>query len=532
MRSAYNNLNTIASITLPRVLTQICRDPDSPAYGSCDRNWWHYKIRDFSSIILQQAGYLLFCASELPMYETRREPLRKLAAASCTFWNARAQKARAFEEYYPWEEGYPPVAFSALGVSKLIAEGIVDIDSVRHGIEKAAEQLQSRFEEKASNQQLAGTAALCWIRKLAPELVDGKTLESICTRILEAQEDEGWFPEYGGPDLGYLSVSIDCLWDAYDATGDERFLNSAKKALGFIDEFSHFPTPGLGMHNARNTDYLVPYGVSRFLNLAETKQQASGILEAYFGKGLAEDHFLAAIDDRYYSHYYGHSVYRSLTHIRKAIKEETHSTKRQSKSHHLSKSGYYIHNESEKFQALVSCRKGGIITMWFGNARASDYGWTVKRGHLSIVSHWWEDFWVSEISSNEVLVTGMLTPHKENESTPLKHALLRISSLILGHRLIGILKEKLIFKTKSRKQLPFSRKITFNEESISIEDQITVPEKFELVRSPRSSKRHVASADSYHIEDLVLVDPALEMEETRADSGETVIVHTTYRLKR
>jgi len=41
---------------VPKLCTQIDRDEDSHTFGSCDRNFWHLKIRDFSSAILQQAG--------------------------------------------------------------------------------------------------------------------------------------------------------------------------------------------------------------------------------------------------------------------------------------------------------------------------------------------------------------------------------------------------------------------------------------------------------------------------------------------
>ena len=39
---------------ISRVLTQVDRDCDSKTYGCCDRNYWHLKIRDFPSAILQQ----------------------------------------------------------------------------------------------------------------------------------------------------------------------------------------------------------------------------------------------------------------------------------------------------------------------------------------------------------------------------------------------------------------------------------------------------------------------------------------------
>ena len=51
----------LAAQTLPRILSQIGRDENVPDYGCCDRNHHHYKIRDFSSIIIQQAGYAAWC---------------------------------------------------------------------------------------------------------------------------------------------------------------------------------------------------------------------------------------------------------------------------------------------------------------------------------------------------------------------------------------------------------------------------------------------------------------------------------------
>ena len=115
----------VAQRWMPRILTQVCRDPTSPLFGCADRNWWHYKIRDFPSIILQQAGYALHEAARLPQWHDQREQLAAIAAASARFWNARAQKHYAFEEYYPWEQGYPPLAFASLAVAKLADQGVV-----------------------------------------------------------------------------------------------------------------------------------------------------------------------------------------------------------------------------------------------------------------------------------------------------------------------------------------------------------------------------------------------------------------------
>ena len=80
-----SELTSFCERLLPRMLTQVCRDPNLSEYGAFDRNWWHYKVRDFSSIILQQGGYALYCASLLEGMEAKSDVLQRLAGASAKF---------------------------------------------------------------------------------------------------------------------------------------------------------------------------------------------------------------------------------------------------------------------------------------------------------------------------------------------------------------------------------------------------------------------------------------------------------------
>ena len=139
----------------PRILTQVCRDPGSPAFGSFDRNWWHYKIRDYSSIILQQGGYLIYLYSLLNNYTSYNDKLVELAKASVFFWAKRANRYGAFEEYYPWEKGYPPAAFSALAMAKLIEKLNISDKDIEKALKVATKQLIGRFEPESANQQMA-----------------------------------------------------------------------------------------------------------------------------------------------------------------------------------------------------------------------------------------------------------------------------------------------------------------------------------------------------------------------------------------
>lgn len=514
---------------LPRLLTQVCRDPNSPAYGCFDRNWWHYKIRDFPSIILQQGGYALYCAAQLPAFTSQADGLRGLAAASCRFWNQRAVKYGAFEEYYPWERGYPPVAFSALTVAKLAASGVVDVKVIMPGLKRAARDLQNRFEARAANQQVTGTAALCWIRKIAPSLIDGNRFETICNRTLECQHSEGWYMEYGGPDLGYLSVTMDCLWDAYDATGDERFRASAAKALEFISPFASMPQRGAGMHNSRNTDYIVPYGIARFLEFEEYELTAKMVLGRVFEEICDPNHFLRAIDDRYYCHYIGHSLFRSIGLIGNLQAAETNVM-----DDYYEGSGHWLRSKTQSgCAAIVSTSKGGIFSLWFDGAECADFGWVALNGDKEWVSHWWADFWRVERSENAITVKGQLVPHRENQSTPWKHMLLRGLSFLFGRRIIGLLKEKMIFKERSVNGPFYSRTVIFQEESVKVVDVLGIENADKLERAPRSSKRHVASADSYHREDLCRCDAGISIDEKRFCSEGQTRIETVYaRMKR
>ena len=538
----HNALVKVADHVLPRILTQVCRDPNSPFYGCADRNWWHYKMRDFSSIILQQSGATLWAARERKVFLNQLNALQDLTVASCLFWNKRAKQFRTFEEYYPWEEGYPPLAFSTLSVARLVGEDIVDIEKVRGGIKVAAQQLSSRFEAESGNQQVAGLAALSWVRRILPECISNESWESLLVRTLDLQDSEGWYQEYGGPDLGYLSVTIDCLWDAFDASKDERLLVSAVKSFEFIEKMTaNTGGHSIGMHNSRNTDYLVPYGISRFAVAQEMPSmnlRALKLLQNLFSTSDQCDHFLSAVDDRYWCHYIGLSVMRSIQCLSEVNLKTTDANVKEklTKTDYLPSSGYlWAHSDDGKIVVLISTKKGGNLTTYFPAGEFSDFGWIVSSDNKQFVTHFWSEEWKKEAINGEEneaywVVSGYLVEHNEIESTPLKHLILRMGSLLLGQRLISILKSRLIYK-KNKRKIGFQRKIFINNNVITISDRIHgISTNSRIIRAPRSSKRHVASADCFHYEDLSMIN-SVRVEESREQCSKSITIKTSYYLE-
>jgi hypothetical protein len=507
MRTVSQALSQTARLWLPRLLTQACRDPSSPDWGSFDRNWWHYRIRDFSSVILQQGGYAVYLASQWQENARPRAALIQLAAAACGFWNQRAIRHGAFEEYYPWEQGYPPLAFSTLAVMKLAAEGVIGPDQVRPGASVAARQLQSRCEFQAANQQVAGLAALAWCRKNFPALVSESRFESLVQQSLALQTQEGWFEEYGGPDLGYLSVTLDCLWDLFDATGDRRFLSAIDRAAECIRRFTSLaPHGSVGMHNSRNTDYLVPYGLVR-LALQNPTNENLALIRHLFGGTNDPGHFFNAVDDRYISHYIGQSLFRAVLLLEQARELPPASTDPAPVPlplEQLTASGHFLRRTADGQCSLVTLRKGGILSHHHPGGSVHDFGWLVHAAGRRYITHWWSNDWQHGREESRLWIEGALYEQRDLANTPAKHLVLRLASLVAGNRLIGLLKQKLIFK-KRQGSLRCRRTIEWAGHEIRVVDRFQpVPPGAEFLPAPRSSKRHVASADSFHREDFEL----------------------------
>ncbi|MCD8480131.1 MAG: hypothetical protein LRZ88_07825 [Candidatus Cloacimonetes bacterium] len=214
-------------------------------------------------------------AARLEEYADKAEYFKGLARASVDFWDKRAQKYGAFEEYYPFERSYPGLAFSTLAMAKIIRDLELDPRRYKAGLHIAIKQLEAREELEASNQYLAGLAALYVLSEIMPDMVDKAILDKRLRQVMNTQSSEGWFNEYGGPDLGYLSVSIDCLWDIYDVSGSDQVLHSIRNAIYFIDALLIAPQ-SIGLHNSRQTDYIVPYGIVRMaLMVGDSVQMAA-----------------------------------------------------------------------------------------------------------------------------------------------------------------------------------------------------------------------------------------------------------------
>ncbi len=511
-------LASYAERQLPRVLTQMDRDPDSPRFGNFDRNHWHYKIRDFSSAILQQGAFTLEAVrrGDLGRFEgADSERIDSWCVAAVNALAAQVRRDGGVDEYFPFERSYPAAAFGLYAATRLALDWQTSRPEMLNkidwrGLSRLAGHLDSREEAEASNQQAAGLAALGLAARL-PEISPRPTrLTEHAERLFASQHEEGWFPEYGGPDFGYLAVTIDALVDYHDATQDPRAIVAIDRAVEFLSLLVGADGRLPSTLNSRNTDYVVPYGLVR---TGARNARAAWLVETLFRDADLPGHFLWATDDRYHSHYVYASVVRALPHLGAMLPGEPPAER---SAVTLDGAGYRIvWGANRSWSAAIGLRKGGLVRIHRrGAPPLLDHGWRVRVGSTLWTSNWWQGddarIEAQGAGDDHLRIVGTCRRASFLIPTPWKHAALRLASKLLGARLLKPLRRLLIFKPQGENpNAPrFAREIEATPLGIAVRDRLTFPNGAVAERSPRQNLRHVASAESFHPEDLLPPIPA------------------------
>lgn len=502
---------------VPRLITQIDRDPDSSTFGSCDRNYWHLKIRDFSSAILQQAALTLaiLYKKNFPgnVYYNNRNVLIWIRGI-LDYWRKIQLNDGSFNEYYPNEHGFPPTAFSLFAIAETYRRLNLDNNKLLDSMRKTANFLLKNHETKAFNQEASAITALYSYYLIAKENWIFNGLQKKLDRLLKAQSSEGWFPEYGGADFGYLSVSLDMLAEYYWLSKDEKVKISLERLIEFLSYFFHPDATCGGEYGSRNTVYFLPNGIEVMINIGNT--YAMLIKEHFFKKKMCK-HPHNSIDDRYLSHYILHSYARAVE-KEKEIKLTgmKNIPKLPCYEEHFRvfhKAGLVTFRTNNVY-GIIALKKGGIVRLFKDKKEIfTDYGYRYcPKKNVVALNNWLDNSYEFKIyDSNKMKIKGYFNLIKQNCQTPFRHFLLRVLSAFLGRSLISFLKNNLIF-ANSHTEAHFIREIRIYNDSIVIED-IIYPKKplKNFHTAPIYSFRHVASGKFYYSSELLAM-PSLMLE--------------------
>ena len=116
--------------------------------------------------------------------------------------------------------------------------------------------------------------------------------------LLDGQDQEGWFPERGGADIGRLSLTVDALARAYRQNSWEELEEPLQRAVRFLTHFVHPDGSVGGCYGSCETAFLSPYGLELLAADFEEAFALALMCRRRWGE-LAVEHLYGCEDDQF-----------------------------------------------------------------------------------------------------------------------------------------------------------------------------------------------------------------------------------------
>lgn len=504
---------------IPRLLSQEDRNRLSPTYGCFDRSYWHLRfVTDFPSAHYQEISLILALLYknefEGNIYHKNRQ-IFEWAVAGLLFWTKIQNKDGSFNEAYPNEHSFVTTTFSTYSISEaylLLVDSLSEDQKsiLTTAIKRAGNWLLKYNDLVVSNHQAGAVAALYDVYLISGEQKYCKEAKKKLDLLLKQQDLEGWLPEYEGADLGYLSMSIDYLAKYYQRTKDVVLLEKLRKAVDFMAYFIAPDGSFGGGYSSRGVEYLCPHGIEV---LSHKIDSASYILSRFY-RGWERGTILTPLnmDDRYTGFFVVKYLQAFLEH--KDFSEK--NTEFQLIFIKNFNNAKLLVTNQENYHLVVGCDKGGVVKIVDKNSLKSysNNGIIVllKNGKVVTSQRSNKHAKSSLFTGNSGQKLELSTPFcLVNHSLPLKKFLvpLRVFNYTFGRSdwMMRFFSRFLRGYKMKKKEVPIElrRVITFDKESISIEDTIRKNPKLRIERisiANRCTSTITDSANYYDVSHL------------------------------
>ena len=426
------------------------------------------------------------------------------AQAGLQFWARRQHRDGAFDEYYPCEHGYIPTSFSLYAAAEACRVLKWTDDAVVASCVRAAHYLVGTAERQALNQESAAIPGLYATYLLTGETQFKAAAEKKLAWLCAEQSAEGWFAEYGGADIGYLSTTLDFLAEYWRMSGDAQAYAACERIVDFARYFVHQDGSAGGQYGSRNTEYFLLSGLSA---MADRSAAAAAILSRLRRQTGQSEWAYAAFDDRYICHNMMHSLLRAVRNAPAEILPSAPLPCETDHERYFSESGLLSMRRGDS-HLICGIKKGGVMRLFSGGREVfCDFGYRLEETPgRTAATNWLNHELTVRREGDWVEVTGPLTEVPQQAITTWRHMALRLAAKVLGRRLIPMLKKRLIFVDR-RSPARFARAIHIGSQRLEIEDRIElVGRGGRLYRAGKFSLRHVASSKYYQPDELAVVD--------------------------
>ncbi len=504
---------------IPRLISQIDRNPLSKTYGSFDRKYWHQRFTEFSSASLQQGVETLafiysYKKTDNPYY--KNQDILTWIEAAISYTAAIQNKDGSFDEWYRGEQGWAgPTSYilnSIYSAQKYLGADLsIESKKLIETVFENSIDFLGQFEEQhvLSNHQAIALLSL----KQAEHLVSceraKKHFNHLLRRFLKYfDNDEGWSLEYDGADPGYQTATLSFLARLDDIEPIPEIRNTIAKQLEFV---SHFVFPdgsfceGLGSRSTANVFF---YGLSYW---SQYHEMASHILN-HLQMGLKNRKVLAPQDQE--DHYL---IYRlpefalltqslhpkSLSHKKELPFRQADFIK------HFKKAGHIVIKKQDLY-LVIDAKFGGRYKAYSLKSQQLKYSGGdcfIKSGKQTLTTGAGN----TQVSLNNNSIELTTTP------SPWKNHLFSTKSIIAFKVLFSLTRHSSkisqVCKSFIRKHLMFAKKIkakTVKTQFKILDDQVHIHRDFSnydnIWLSNNQPSRFVPQSNYFTLNDLTKTD--------------------------
>jgi hypothetical protein len=421
---------------IPRLLSQVDRNTHSPTYGCCCRNHWHYRIEDIPNSQMQEMmlTFALAWKLDVPYNPYHKMPdLLDWIEGILDFTGRIQRPSGCFDEVYHGQDSYAATAFVAFCMSETLLQlGGNLTPNARNDalavLDRAAMWLARTREELAGNQVAGAAAAFMNLRHLDRSARYDGPFNALLDRLVSMQSEEGWFPEYGGADVGYASLTYSYLALIAHRTNDERARAMATKTGSFLQHFLHRDGTVGGEYGSRNTEYLIPLGA-----VIEAERNDAGARLYNFLVTHLEGEFHAIVtrclDDRYLAYLSPHYLLAAQAVLEN--KPRPWLSLPSKGSTFFKESGLWS-VESPTMKLVANLKKGGVFHLDLGDHSHIDCGYfgDIPDGQVVTTQHLDPGAEV-QVEGNTARLSARICVNRPVRVTPWKNILVRAFNLIV-----------------------------------------------------------------------------------------------------
>ena len=440
---------------IPKLLTLLDRTPLSPTFGCFDRTYWHYRISDFPCGMSQEFVLPLALAWSIdrpdnPYFQS--SAIRSWVEAGIRYAARSAHADGSCDDYFPFERATGAAAFSlyAFLEAMILVELEGNAETDRFLVQRGLWLGRHREPGELSNHEALIVACL---DRLGERYGRDRFESLLCERLdrlLSWQSEEGWFSEYGGADIGYLSLTIGLLADLDQRRPDLGLREPISSATRFLHEFVHPDGSVGGEYSSRATLNFFPHG----FEIAGTWLPEALAVNDQALSPLAKGCTPCYSDDRIV----GHHLWSWLLAYR-AFQFERPKFQAPSDGRQWFPHAQLLIDRRDGAVLIAGLGRGGVFKLFRDQGLVvSDTGPSLKLKHNGRVA-------VTHLSGGatvrfdgeEIIVYGRLAWAKNTRLTPVKNVALRLLMLSFGRFYPNIVRRLLqrVLVT-GRAEAPFS----------------------------------------------------------------------------